>query len=143
MPPFEKGAGAAIIVVPGIQGRWEWMAPAIDALSVRFRVHTFSLQASTARSVFDDSDARIDAILDGGRLRDAAIVGVSFGGLIAARYAARGAKNEGGERPNGPAHVPLGPGVGLPAGRRRRDEHEPAHTSGMAGGIARGDEPPE
>ena len=89
MSPFENGAGTTIVVVPGIQGRWEWMAPAIDALSVRFRVHTFSLQASSARSVFDDSDARIDTILDGAGPRDAAIVGVSFGGLIAARYAAR------------------------------------------------------
>lgn len=89
MSLIEKGEGSPVIIIPGIQGRWEWMAPAIDALSVRHRVLTFSLAASASRSVFDLSEATIDRLFDERRLRHATIVGVSFGGLIASRYAAR------------------------------------------------------
>ena len=32
-----------VVLMPGIQGRWEWMAPAVDALAERCRVITFSL----------------------------------------------------------------------------------------------------
>lgn len=89
MSLIEKGSGPAVVIIPGIQGRWEWMAPAIDALSVRHRVFSFSLGTSANRSVFDLSEALIDSLLDRARIQDAAIIGVSFGGLIAARYAAR------------------------------------------------------
>ena len=29
----DRGAGPPLVLVPGIQGRWEWMAPAVDALA--------------------------------------------------------------------------------------------------------------
>ena len=29
---MDEGQGPAVIVIPGIQGRWEWMTPALDAL---------------------------------------------------------------------------------------------------------------
>ena len=38
-----RGIRHASRVVPGIQGRWEWMKPAVDALAARCRVITFSL----------------------------------------------------------------------------------------------------
>jgi pimeloyl-ACP methyl ester carboxylesterase len=86
---IEKGTGPPVVMIPGIQGRWEWMAPAVDALSVRHHVFSFSLETIPHRSVFDAADARIDAFLDRSPQPRAAIIGVSFGGLIAARFAAR------------------------------------------------------
>ena len=32
-----------IVIIPGIQGRWEWMRPAINALRQEHDVSTFSL----------------------------------------------------------------------------------------------------
>jgi hypothetical protein len=37
----DQGAGAPLVIVPGIQGRWEWMKPAVDARAGRCRVVTF------------------------------------------------------------------------------------------------------
>ena len=39
----DLGSGVPVVMVPGIQGRWEWMKPAVDALAERCRVVTFSL----------------------------------------------------------------------------------------------------
>ena len=40
---FDKGSGPPLIVVPGIQGRWEWIQPAIDELAKEWRVIPCSL----------------------------------------------------------------------------------------------------
>ena len=40
---IDRGSGTPVVLVPGIQGRWEWMRPAVDALAARCRVLTFSL----------------------------------------------------------------------------------------------------
>src|SRR3989442_8875919 len=41
---FEQGSGTPLLLIPGIQGRWEYMQPAIGALSsASFRVITFPL----------------------------------------------------------------------------------------------------
>jgi pimeloyl-ACP methyl ester carboxylesterase len=89
----DVGRGAPIVLIPGIQGRWEWMAPTIRALSARHRVLSFSLDEGpdrrNAADVFDGWVDAIDDILDRAHEPRAAICGVSFGGLIAARYAAR------------------------------------------------------
>ena len=92
---IDVGRGPAIVLIPGIQGRWEWMAPAIEALSRTHRVLSFSLgepmgpQSRADAEPFQEWLDAIDAILDRASESRAAIVGVSFGGLIAARYAAR------------------------------------------------------
>jgi len=39
----DVGHGVPVVVIPGIQGRWEWMGPAIDALRPHARVITCSL----------------------------------------------------------------------------------------------------
>ena len=78
-----------LVLVPGIQGRWEWMGPAIRALERRHRVLTFSLTEASGRHFFDQWHARIDAAMDAACIQRAAVVGVSFGGVIAAAYAAR------------------------------------------------------
>lgn len=79
------------MLIPGIQGRWEWMRPAVDALAARHTVLTFSLNDVAAADVpaFDRWLAHIDRTIAGAAAGRAAVVGVSFGGLIAARYAAR------------------------------------------------------
>ena len=78
-----------IVLVPGIQGRWEWMRPAIRALEHQHQVITFSLGDVSGPDLFDGWTSRIDHLLDTAGHRTAAVVGLSFGGLVAAWYAAR------------------------------------------------------
>jgi pimeloyl-ACP methyl ester carboxylesterase len=79
-----------IVLIPGIQGRWEWMKPAIASLSTRHRVLTFSLNAIPSdANCFDEWDRLIDRLLDDADAGPVAVVGVSFGGLVALRYASR------------------------------------------------------
>jgi 3-oxoadipate enol-lactonase len=72
-------------LIPGLQGRWEYMRPAVDALSASFRVITFSL----ADGNLDDYARQVVNVLSERGIERAAICGVSFGGLIALRFAAR------------------------------------------------------
>jgi 3-oxoadipate enol-lactonase len=97
---YDMGSGPPLVILPGIQGRWEWMRPGIDALSQHYRVVTFSLcDEPTSGGHFDDQRgfnsyidqvANVFATLD---LRDAIVCGVSYGGLIAATFAARHPEN--------------------------------------------------
>ena len=96
MKIIDVGTGPPVVLVPGIQGRWEWMRPAVDALSGRCRVITFSLaDEPTCGGRFDETAAfdsyvrQIADALDAAGLERAAICGVSFGGLIASTFAAR------------------------------------------------------
>jgi 3-oxoadipate enol-lactonase len=96
MEIIERGAGDPLVVVPGIQGRWEYVGAAVEALAISARVITFPLcDEPAARAPFDPSRGidtyadQIDAVLDERGIRRAAICGVSFGGLIALRFAAR------------------------------------------------------
>ena len=82
---FDRGSGAPLVVIPGVQGRWEWMKPALDALAAHCRTISFSLPP--ARS-FDELLVSIDRLLDERGLASAAIGGVSFGGRVAVAYAA-------------------------------------------------------
>jgi pimeloyl-ACP methyl ester carboxylesterase len=95
MELIEQGSGEPLVLIPGIQGRWEYMRPAIDALSTRFRVLTFPLcgEPDSKRDVdaakgLDNYAAQVLAALDGRGIERAAICGVSFGGLVALRFAA-------------------------------------------------------
>lgn len=74
-----------MVVIPGVQGRWEWMGPALRALAWRHRTISYSL-ANPRR--FDELVDQLDAVLDKADVESAAICGVSFGGLVAVRYAA-------------------------------------------------------
>src|SRR5207248_10905919 len=82
---FDEGSGRPVVVIPGVQGRWEWMRPALRALARRCR--TISTSLRNART-FDDLAAQVDAVLDALGIDSAAVCGVSFGGLVAVRYAA-------------------------------------------------------
>ena len=96
MEIIDRGSGAPVVLVPGIQGRWEWMGPAVDALSRRCRVITFSLADEPTsgapfdeRAGFDNYLRHINDVLDATRLSSAIVCGISYGGLIAALFAAR------------------------------------------------------
>ena len=88
---IDVGHGPPLILLPGIQGRWEWMGPAVDALSERCRVITDSLPGDmlTHRSPFDAYLTFVDTLMDRAGLEQAAICGVSYGGFVALHYAAR------------------------------------------------------
>jgi len=62
------------------------MRPAVDALARDFRVLTFSLGDATTP---DDYAAQVARTLDVNQVDRAVVCGVSFGGLIAVRFAAR------------------------------------------------------
>jgi pimeloyl-ACP methyl ester carboxylesterase len=82
---FDEGSGPPIVVIPGVQGRWEWMRPALRALSRHCRVISYSLGGAKR---FDELVAQVDEVFDRRGVQTAAICGVSFGGLIATKYAA-------------------------------------------------------
>jgi pimeloyl-ACP methyl ester carboxylesterase len=93
---IDKGSGIPVVLVPGIQGRWEWMQPAVNALARRCRVITFSLcDEPTSGGSFDESSGfscyvcQIEEALDALGISSAVICGISYGGLIAAAFAAR------------------------------------------------------
>jgi pimeloyl-ACP methyl ester carboxylesterase len=92
----DTGSGPPLVVIPGIQGRWEWMKPAVEALARRCRVITFSLADERGCGARFDPAAGFDcyvdqvrAAMDARGLERAAICGVSYGGLIAAAFVAR------------------------------------------------------
>jgi pimeloyl-ACP methyl ester carboxylesterase len=89
------GSGPPLVLIPGIQGRWQWMRPAVRALARRFRVLTFSLAALPRSGRGDASippfDAHVDQALgamDRAGMERALVCGVSYGGLVAVRLAA-------------------------------------------------------
>lgn len=87
----ERGAGAPLVLIPGIQGRWEYSRAIVDALAPFYRVITFSLcdertsGAEPRIDVFADQAAQA---IDRLGIERASIAGVSFGGLAALRFAA-------------------------------------------------------
>ena len=82
---IDRGSGPPLVLIPGLQGRWEYMRPAVEALSASFRVITFSLAGADLDGLVQQAT---DA-LDRAEIERATICGVSFGGLVAVRFAAR------------------------------------------------------
>lgn len=89
------GHGTPLLLIPGIHGRWEWMRPAVSALSRRLRVATYSLPGEpedvppfAARS-FDDLVRQALNVMNRAGMQRAAVCGTSYGGLIAAALASR------------------------------------------------------
>ncbi len=96
MKVIERGSGTPVVIIPGIQGRWEWMSPAVDALAEHFRVITFSLCDEPSSGFTLDPERGIENYLDQiaqvfeeAQLQDAVLIGVSFSGPIAAEFTAR------------------------------------------------------
>src|SRR5512138_1106003 len=93
---IDIGRGNPIVLIPGIQGRWEWMLPAIEALGARARTISYPLcgewgsgcRLNEARG-FENYLLQLDAVLERAGLQQAALCGVSYGGLVAVHYAAQ------------------------------------------------------
>ena len=86
---IDQGHGSPIVLIPGLQGRLEWMAPTIEALSARHRVLSFSLGETNGADPFPGWLDIVDRLVDLTREPRVTLMGVSYGGLIAVRYAAR------------------------------------------------------
>jgi 3-oxoadipate enol-lactonase len=93
---FDRGEGEPVVLVPGIQGRWEWMRPCAEALAAKGRVLTTSLPGEPWSGFTLGKDAGfdvhldyLDAIFDRAGLDSAVLCGVSYGGWISTHYAAR------------------------------------------------------
>jgi 3-oxoadipate enol-lactonase len=84
---IDRGSGPPLVLIPGLQGRWEYLRPAVDALSASFRVLTFSLGAGIGG--LDRYVDQVAAAMAAAHIERATICGVSFGGLIALRFAAQ------------------------------------------------------
>ena len=92
---YDRGSGPPVIVVPGVQGRWEWMRPALDALSHDERAISYSLCGDIGSGArldpeigFDSYMRQLDEVFERTGVRKAAVCGVSYGGFVALRYAA-------------------------------------------------------
>lgn len=89
-----RANASPVVMVPGIQGRWEWMEPAVRAVALRHRVVTGSLAGELHSRPFDPARGfdnyveQLDSWYEGADFDRAAVCGVSYGGLIAVRYAA-------------------------------------------------------
>ncbi len=92
---FDRGSGPPLVVVPGLQGRWEWAKPALVEVSKRCRTISYSLCGDFGSGTKADPELgmenylrQLDAVLDRVGLERTAVCGISFGGLVALRYAA-------------------------------------------------------
>lgn len=93
---FDRGHGPAVVVVPGLHGRWEWMKPALCKLSERCRVVSYSLSGDfgsghllNGSNGFDGYIRQLDEVLSATGVQSATVCGISFGGFVALRYAAQ------------------------------------------------------
>jgi len=93
---IDRGKGTPIVLIPGLQGRWEWMRPAVAALERNNRVISFSLCDERTspfpcdlNRAFENYISQVELALDRAGLERAVIAGVSYGGLIATEFAAR------------------------------------------------------
>jgi 3-oxoadipate enol-lactonase len=92
---FSEGSGTPLVLVPRLEGRWEFMRAAVDELARGFRVLTYALAGEPASGValdrstgLDNYVSQIRNALDEQRIDRAVICGVSFGGIAAVRFAA-------------------------------------------------------
>ena len=93
---IDRGRGLPIVLIPGLQGRWEWMRPAVTALAKQHRVISFSLCDERTSpfpcepaKAFENYISQVEIALDRAKIDRAVIAGVSYGGLIATEFAAR------------------------------------------------------
>lgn len=93
---IDRGHGIPIVLIPGLQGRWEWMRPAVTALARHHRVISFSLCDERTSpfpcepaKAFENYISQVEIALERARIERAVIAGVSYGGLIATEFAAR------------------------------------------------------
>jgi len=91
---FDQGSGPPVVIVPGLQGRWEWARPALTRLAASCRTISYSLsgdfgsgRARHRDPGFDAYIRQLDEVFDAAGLTRVVLCGVSFGGFVALRYA--------------------------------------------------------
>jgi pimeloyl-ACP methyl ester carboxylesterase len=96
MEMFDKGSGTTVVVVQPLQGRWQWMRRFLEALARRCRVITYTLAGDFGadRSLdraagFEAYVRQLEDVIDRAGVGRIALCGISFGGTVAVRYAAR------------------------------------------------------
>lgn len=92
---YDQGSGPPLIVIPGVQGRSEWFTPTFHALKSSCRTISFTLAGDigSGRKLdpalgFENYLQQVDEVFARTGLARAAICGISYGGLLAVRYAA-------------------------------------------------------
>jgi 3-oxoadipate enol-lactonase len=92
---FDEGSGPPIVIVQGLQGRWQWTRPFLEALARQCRVVTYTLAGDFGadRGIdpgqgFDTYVRQLEEIIDRTGIERTALCGISFGGTVAVRYAA-------------------------------------------------------
>ena len=83
MTIIDRGSGPPLVLIPGLQGRWEYQRATVDALAASLRVITFSLDGADLDGY---AQQVVDAMSRAG-VESATLCGISFGGLIALRCA--------------------------------------------------------
>jgi pimeloyl-ACP methyl ester carboxylesterase len=93
---IDRGQGTPVVLLPGLQGRWEWMQPAIDALAQHCRVLSFSLCDEPSSGFAYDATCGIEnyltqlnEVFERTGLDAAVVVGVSYSGPVASEFALR------------------------------------------------------
>ena len=93
---FDEGSGHTLVVVQGLQGRWQWTRRFLEALSERCRVVTYTLGGDFGADRpldpsqgFDQCVRQLEDVIDRAGASRIALCGISFGGTVAVRYAAR------------------------------------------------------
>jgi len=91
----EWGEGPPLILVPGLAGGYRLLGPLVSILSQHYRVISYQLRGEdncfAMRRPFGIADLvdDLEEFIDFSCLERPAIVGVSFGGILALEYAAR------------------------------------------------------
>jgi len=93
---IDIGHGPPVVLIPGLQGRWEWMQPTVELLAEHYRVITFSLCDERTSDSACDPDLgfgnyvrQVKEVMDRAGVGQATVIGVSYGGLIATEFAAQ------------------------------------------------------
>jgi pimeloyl-ACP methyl ester carboxylesterase len=88
------GSGPPLVVVPGLDGHWQWIAPALEALGRDWRVLSFSLPGERHSVPFDAAKGfeglveQLEQVLDQTGTNQAVVCGVSYGAWVALACAA-------------------------------------------------------
>lgn len=91
----ESGSGPPIVLIPGLAGGFGLLGPLVKSLAVSHRVFTYQLRGESdcfvLRHPFDLDDLVEDLaeLIDTLKLERPTIMGLSFGGIIALKYAIR------------------------------------------------------
>jgi pimeloyl-ACP methyl ester carboxylesterase len=93
---FDEGAGTPIVVVQPLPGRWELTQELMRELARGARVVSYSLcgeigsgRPTGAGAAIEDYVSQLREVMDAAGLERAALCGISFGGAVAARFAAQ------------------------------------------------------